>query len=79
MLIMRAALNEDGMFCLAFAEHLNYETSEKVFGFLQKTMKESKNFLLLNEDYKSFKLIQCFLEKVFSPTDLSGSISSTER
>ena len=41
MLVVRAALNENGLFCLAFAEILNFEESDEVFQFLQKIMKES--------------------------------------
>ena len=45
MLVMRAALNEHGLFCLAFAEVLNYEESDQIFQFLQQLMKESKQFI----------------------------------
>ena len=40
---MRAALNEHGLFCLAFAEVLSYEESDQIFQFLQQLMKESKS------------------------------------
>ena len=38
---MRAASNENGLFCLAFAEILNFEESDEVFQFLQQIMKQS--------------------------------------
>jgi len=41
---MRAALNEGGLYCLAFAEHLDYESGEKLFNFMQTTTNESKCF-----------------------------------
>jgi len=37
---MRASLDKDGLYCLAFAEHLDYEMSKQLFQFLQTMMKE---------------------------------------
>ncbi|XP_065678772.1 E3 ubiquitin-protein ligase rnf213-alpha isoform X3 [Hydra vulgaris] len=38
LLIMRAVDNKNGLYCLVINENLKYETSEKVYLFLQKTI-----------------------------------------
>ncbi|XP_066922902.1 E3 ubiquitin-protein ligase rnf213-alpha-like [Clytia hemisphaerica] len=83
MLIMRAAMNEDGMFCLAFAENLNYETSEKVFAFLQKIMKEKNMGYLVvicsseeeNQSYLASALDSYQRQCVHRKRDISSILS----
>uniref|UniRef100_A0A7M5U071 RZ-type domain-containing protein n=1 Tax=Clytia hemisphaerica TaxID=252671 RepID=A0A7M5U071_9CNID len=83
MLIIRAALTEDGMFCLAFAEHLNYENSEKVFGFLQKIMKEKNMGYLVvicsseeeNQSYLASALDSYQRQCVHRKRDISSILS----
>ena len=41
---MRASLDKDGLYCLAFAEQLDYEMGEQLFQFLQVMMKEGLYF-----------------------------------
>jgi len=53
---MRAAFNEDGLYCLAFAERLDYEAGEKLFEFIQTMINEGNVFLFTDFRKSNFNI-----------------------